>query len=123
MPQAHGLVSQALKQPVAQLHHELQRASVCHADETCHQSHSHTLWRGYWSVGGASSPHDLACGMHHQLKLLAVFRVAKNPRPVFVQVRITAEVISCSGGFWSACWSDVIARMVTVPMPNAAFER
>ena len=78
-------VSQALEQPVAQLHHELQRASVCHADETRHQSHSHTLWRGYWSVGGASSPHDLACGMHHQLKLLAIFLMAKHPRPVFVK--------------------------------------
>lgn len=43
--QAHGLVSQALEQPVVQLHHELQHAPVCHADETRHQSHSHTLWR------------------------------------------------------------------------------
>ena len=77
---------------------------------------------GQWAVPAAEA-HDLACGMHHQLKLLAIFRVAKHPRPVFFQVRITAEVISCSGGFWSACWSDVIARMVTVPMPNAAFER
>lgn len=42
--QAHGLVSQSLEQPVAQLHHELQHAPVCHADETRHQSHSHTLW-------------------------------------------------------------------------------
>ncbi len=43
--QAHGLVSQALEQPVAQLHHELlQHAPVRHAD-TRHQSHSHTLWR------------------------------------------------------------------------------
>ena len=42
--QAHGLVSQALEQPVAQLHAELQHAPVCHADETRHQSHRHTLW-------------------------------------------------------------------------------
>lgn len=42
--QAHGLVSQALEQPVAQLHAELQHAPVCHADETRHQSHKHTTW-------------------------------------------------------------------------------
>ena len=34
--QAHGPVSRALKQPVAQLHAELQHAPVCHADETRH---------------------------------------------------------------------------------------
>lgn len=38
-------------------------------------------------------------------------------------LRITAEVVSCSVGFWSACWSDVIARMVAGTVPNAAFER
>lgn len=38
-------------------------------------------------------------------------------------MRITAEVISCSGGSWSACWSDVIARMVAVQPPISAFER
>lgn len=42
--QAHGLVSQALDKPVAQLHAELQHAPVCHADETRHQSHKHTMW-------------------------------------------------------------------------------
>jgi transposase len=42
--QAHGLVSQALTAPVAQLHAELQHAPVCHADETRHQSHGHTMW-------------------------------------------------------------------------------
>lgn len=42
--QAHGLVSQALDKPVAQLHAELQHAPVCHADETRHQNHQHTLW-------------------------------------------------------------------------------
>jgi transposase len=42
--QAHGLVSQALAAPVAQLHAELQHAPVCHADETRHQSHGHTMW-------------------------------------------------------------------------------
>lgn len=42
--QAHGLVSQALEPPVAQLHAELQHAPVCHADETRHQSHKHTTW-------------------------------------------------------------------------------
>ena len=42
--QAHGLVSQALAAPVAQLHAELQYAPVCHADETRHQSHGHTMW-------------------------------------------------------------------------------
>ena len=42
--QAHGLVSRALEQPVTQLHAELQHAPVCHADETRHQSHRHTLW-------------------------------------------------------------------------------
>ena len=42
--QAHGLVSQALDKPVAQLHAELRHAPVCHADETRHQSHRHTLW-------------------------------------------------------------------------------
>jgi transposase len=42
--QAHGLVSQALAVPVAQLHAELQHAPVCHADETRHQSHGHTMW-------------------------------------------------------------------------------
>jgi hypothetical protein len=36
---------------------------------------------------------------------------------------IAVEVISCSGGFWSVCWPDVIAKMVAVPVPNAAFER
>ena len=44
MSQAHGLVSQALDKPVAQLHAELQHAPVCHADETRHQSHQHTMW-------------------------------------------------------------------------------
>jgi transposase len=42
--QAHGLVSQALAAPVAQLHAELQQAPVCHSDETRHQSHGHTMW-------------------------------------------------------------------------------
>lgn len=42
--QAHGLVSEALAAPVAQLHAELQHAPVCHADETRHQSHNQTLW-------------------------------------------------------------------------------
>jgi transposase len=42
--QAHGLVSQALAAPVAQLHAELQHAPVCHSDETRHQSHGHTMW-------------------------------------------------------------------------------
>ncbi|MBD3893994.1 IS66 family transposase [Hydrogenophaga sp.] len=42
--QAHGLVSQALDKPVAQLHAELLQAPVCHADETRHQNHQHTLW-------------------------------------------------------------------------------
>jgi transposase len=42
--QAHGLVSQALDKPVAQLHAELRHAPVCHADETRHQSHRHTMW-------------------------------------------------------------------------------
>jgi transposase len=42
--QAHGLVSQALDKPVAQLHAELQHAPVCHADETRHQNHQHNLW-------------------------------------------------------------------------------
>jgi len=42
--QAHGLVSQALQRPVEQLHAELQHAPVCHADETRHPSHQHTLW-------------------------------------------------------------------------------
>ena len=46
-----------------------------------------------------------------------------NNKVLLALMRIAAEVISCSGGFWSACWSDVIARMVAVPMPNAAFER
>ena len=38
-------------------------------------------------------------------------------------MRIAAEVISLCGGLWSACWSDVLARMVTVPVPAAAFKR
>ena len=42
--QAHGLVSEALAEPVAQLHAELQHAPVCHADETRHQSHNQQLW-------------------------------------------------------------------------------
>lgn len=42
--QAHGLVSQALEAPVQQLHTQLQHAPVCHADETRHQNHGHTLW-------------------------------------------------------------------------------
>jgi len=42
--QAHGLVSEALAAPVAQLHAELQHAPVCHADETRHQSHNQQLW-------------------------------------------------------------------------------
>jgi transposase len=42
--QAHGLVAQGLATPVRQLQIQLQQAPVCHADETRHQSHSHTLW-------------------------------------------------------------------------------
>lgn len=45
------------------------------------------------------------------------FRETSNP------LRMVADVISCSGGFLSACWFDVIARMVAVTVPNAAFER
>ena len=46
--QAHGLVAQGLAKPVAQLHTQLQHAPVCHADETRHQSHAHTLWN--WAL-------------------------------------------------------------------------
>ena len=42
--QAHGLVSQALEQPVAQLHAELQHAPVGHVDETKHHSFNQTMW-------------------------------------------------------------------------------
>lgn len=42
--QAHGLVAQGLAAPVQQLQHQLRHAPVCHADETRHQSHAHTLW-------------------------------------------------------------------------------
>lgn len=42
--QAHGLVAQGLAEPVQQLQVQLQHAPVCHADETRHQSHAHTLW-------------------------------------------------------------------------------
>ena len=51
--QAHGLVSRALEQPVAQLHAEVQHAPVCHADETRHLSLRHTLWSGCWPATGA----------------------------------------------------------------------
>ena len=38
-------------------------------------------------------------------------------------MRIAAEVSISFVGFWSACWSDVIARIVYVPVSNAAIER
>lgn len=42
--QAHGLVAQGLQAPVQQLQAQLRHVPVCHADETRHQSHAHTLW-------------------------------------------------------------------------------
>ena len=53
----------------------------------------------------------------------AATAIAKYHKAVAVQLLILVEVIICSGGFWSACWSDVIAKMVAIPVSNAAFER
>lgn len=42
--QAHGHVAQALAAPVRELHVEIARAPVRHADETSHQSHTSLMW-------------------------------------------------------------------------------
>jgi hypothetical protein len=54
--QAHGLVSQALAAPVAQLHAELQHPPVCHVNGTRHQQ-SHELTMLMWVL--ASAPYTM----------------------------------------------------------------
>ena len=81
--QAHGLVAQGLAKPVAQLHTQLQHAPVCHADETRHQSHAHTLWN--WALvsdWGAKFTIDPSRG-----QLAAKLVLGEQPRFVTVSDR------------------------------------
>jgi len=73
--------------------------------------------------------HEHRCKVKQRRELNASIHGALHSRVagmvvcVLCSVRIAGDVISCSGGFWSACWSDVIARMRVVTVANARSDR
>lgn len=101
--EAHGHVAQALATPVRELHTEIARAPVRHADETSHQSHTSRMW--LWAQvtpWGAAFRIDPSRG-----KLAAQALLGKAPQGVIVSDRY-AGYAWIDASRRQVCWSHLL---------------
>lgn len=101
--QAHGHVAQALAAPVRELHLEIARAPVRHADETSHQSHTSLMW--LWAQvtpWGAGFRVDPSRG-----KLAAQALLGKEPQGMIVSDRY-AGYAWIDSSQRQVCWSHLL---------------